>query len=152
MGVRATANVKINYSGVQGLLAKVASGLYDGVSEASELIRDDAKAICPVDTGALQSSIDAQVQRGIVGIMGSEQSMKSSSFAVTGIIAPHEHYAAYVEFGTGDRGRASAGAGPGPYTEGWPGQRAQPYMRPALDSNRANAVDIVRASVEDAIK
>jgi hypothetical protein len=47
--------------------------------------------------------------------------------------SPH---AAYVEFGTGQRGAASAGAGNGPYSETWPGMPAQPYLRPALDTAR----------------
>jgi len=151
MGVKATSQIQINQAGIQGLLAKVASRLFDGVTEASKVIRDDAQAICPVDKDVLRPSIKEDVQRGIVGIMGSDQSMASSSFAVTGIIAPHTDYAEHVEFGTGERGQKSAGAGPGPYTPGWMGQAAQPYMRPAFDQNRTKAVDIVRSSVQDAI-
>src|SRR5690348_3950743 len=107
-----------------GLLAKVASGLYDGVVAAANLVYDEAVARCPVDTGALVSSIGIDVQRGIQSVqMGGP--IQQSMFSVSAQIAPHVDYAAYVEFGTGVRGASSAGAGPGPYNPAWPGMAAQ---------------------------
>ena len=47
---------------------------------------------------------------------------------VQSVIAPHTDYAEFVEFGT-ER------------------QRAQPYMRPALDEHEAEILDAIRATV-----
>lgn len=152
MAARAIAKIQIDPSKIAGLLAKVANGLYDGVTDASNLIRDEAKTLAPVDTGALRDSIDATVVRGIQNVMASDQPMKVSALSVTGTIAPHVDYAAYVEFGTGQRGAASTGAGLGPYSPNWKGMVAQPYMRPAFDSNRERAVEIVKESVADSLK
>ena len=98
------------------------------VEESCKLIEDRAKALCPVDTGALRDSITTEI----------EELPKS----IRGNVGPHMHYAAYVEFGTGRRGGASPGAGAGPYTFTWPGMVAQPYMRPAIDESREAVRDI----------
>jgi HK97 gp10 family phage protein len=153
MAFRATSTFTINDANIKGLLAKVGQGTFDGVTAASELIRDEAKTLCPVDTGALQASITADVQRGIRNITDNPDApLSGSAFGVTGVVAPHEDYAAYVEFGTGQRGAASAGAGEGPYNPDWPGMVAQPYMRPAWDANKATAEDLVKQAVQDALK
>jgi hypothetical protein len=44
-------------------------------------------------------------------------------------------HAAYVEFGTGQRG-AAGGRYPGGYDGEWPGMSAQPYMYPAAQTMR----------------
>ena len=147
--ISATATFKINPN-TSGLLARVGTGLFDGVSAGAKLIEDAAIQRCPVDTGALVSSISTSVTRGIQSATAGGP-ISSSIFAVQGIVAPHEPYAAYVEYGTGRRGASSAGAGKGPYSENWPGMVAQPYMRPALDENRDAVVETVRESVKSAL-
>ena len=98
------------------------------VEESQGAVASEAQAIVPVDTGELQSSIGT----GPVELVGS---------TVRGTVEATAPYAAYVEYGTGQRGEASAGAGPGPYSPSWPGMPAQPYMRPALDSARPAILD-----------
>jgi HK97 gp10 family phage protein len=93
------------------------------VTESAEAVAAEAQTIVPVDTGELRDSIAA----GPVALIGT---------TVQGSVEATAPYAAYVEFGTGQRGEASAGAGPGPYSPDWPGMPAQPYMRPALDTAR----------------
>ena len=146
----AIATAKFTRGNTAGLLAKVAAGLYDGVLAAATLIEAEAISRCPVDTGALVSSIGIDITRGIQNV-GSGAALSSSLFGVSARVAPHEPYAAYVEFGTGQRGAESAGAGPGPYSPTWRGMPAQPYMRPALDNNRAEAEDAIKSAVRDAI-
>lgn len=146
----AIASVKFTRGNLDGLLAKVGTGLYDGVSQAAKAIEDEAKQLCPVDTGALQASIDTEITRGIQNMVAGG-SLSNSMFGVTARVAPHQPYAAYVEFGTGVRGQESAGAGPGPYNPNWKGMRAQPYMRPALDHNRDSAPATIAAAVRNAI-
>lgn len=101
------------------------------VRESCEAVVGEAQAIAPVDTGQLRDSI----QTASVELVGT---------TVRGEVEATAPYAAYVEFGTGQRGEASAGAGPGPYNPNWPGMPAQPYMRPALDS----AQPAIRAAFE----
>lgn len=69
------------------------------VRSAAFAIEAQAKTRCPVDTGALVNSISTEFENG----------------GLTGIIAPHTEYAAYVEFGTKR-------------------QSAQPYMIPAAEA------------------
>ena len=98
------------------------------VEESQGAVASEAQAIVPVDTGELQSSIGP----GPVELVGS---------VVRGTVEANAPYAAYVEYGTGQRGAASAGAGAGPYSPNWPGMPAQPYMRPALDTARPAILD-----------
>ena len=108
------------------------------VEESCEMIETRAKELCPVDTGALQASITTEIEE-----------LPST---IRGTVSPHMHYAAYVEYGTGQRGAASAGAGAGPYSESWPGMAASPYMRPAMDSSREKIVNIFAHDLSLAIK
>lgn len=102
-------------------MQRVVPALVGAVTEAAEAVAEEAQAIVPVDTGELRDSIGI----GPVALIGN---------AVQGSVQATSPHAAYVEFGTGQRGAASAGAGAGPYSESWPGMPAQPYLRPALDS------------------
>jgi len=130
---------------VSGVLARVSTGLYEGINNASEVVKETAKGYCPVDTGLLQSSITANVTRGIQLAMAGGP-ISDSLFAVQGVIAPHTDYASYVEYGTGQRGS------PAPYAHtDKPGMRAQPYMRPALDEHREDVIDLVRYALKDAL-
>jgi HK97 gp10 family phage protein len=152
MSARAIASFRIDASKVAGVLAKVGQGLYDGVETGADLVLQTARQYCPVLSGQLVGSIDVQITRGIQNITGSAGPISSSAFGVTAIIAPHTDYDAYVEFGTGQRGAASTGAGEGPYKESWPGMVAQPYMRPACDTNREAVIEGIKTSVADAIQ
>ena len=109
-------------------MQSVVPRLVAAVEDASLSVMFEAQALVPVDTGELQSSIGT----GPVELVGS---------VVRGTVEANAPYAAYVEYGTGQRGEASAGAGPGPYSPSWPGMPAQPYMRPALDTARPAILD-----------
>jgi HK97 gp10 family phage protein len=102
------------------------------------VIEQAAKAIVPVDTGALRESITSDVD--------------DSGRTIVGRVGPHTHYAAYVEFGTGIAGAASAGHGAGPYSPTWAGMPAQPYMRPALDEHRAGIAYLFRREIALALR
>lgn len=121
MNFRATSEVK--FVDLSRIMQLVVPPLTAAVTEASEAVATEAQTIVPVDTGALKESIHV----ASVELVGS---------TVQGHVVADEPYAAFVEFGTGQRGAASPGAGPGPYSSSWPGQIAQPYMRPALDTAR----------------
>lgn len=122
----ATATYRPRSDMGQFIAAKITPAVRASVEAASKLIVDEAKSIAPVKTGALRDSISATVVDG--------------ESTVIGTISADVPYAGYVEFGVGVRGAASPGRGPYPYGDR-PGQVAQPYMRPALDTTR----DAVRA-------
>lgn len=105
-----------------------------GIQAANFAVLAASSAIVPVDTGRLQESPATSVE------------WKGS--AVTGYVQYNAPYAAYVEFGTGRRGASSAGAGPYGYDENWPGMNAQPYLRPALDSTRAQVLDAIKNALD----
>lgn len=96
--------------------------LIAGATVGANAVLEISQELVPVDTGELKASGSTRVEW-----VGTK---------VTGYITYGAYYAAYVEFGTGRRGAASAGAGPYPYKASWPGMAAQPYMRPALDLGR----------------
>lgn len=155
----AIATAKFTRGNLSGLLAKVGMGLYDGVSQAAQLITAEAQNLVPVDTGELQGSIGYTVTRGIQNMTGG-----GSLFGVQAGVAATAQHAQFVEFGTG-----IVGSGTYPYPlpsegvpitggwqydykgQGWHGMKAQPYMRPALDNQRSNAEDAIRSAVQSAL-
>lgn len=111
-----------NINKVLGMLTKDID-LKDIMQENTKKIKHEAKQLCPVDTGVLQSSIKARTVR--TGV----QKFESSVFTDV-------PYAPYVEFGTGRRGEGSY-----PYESDLgfsfnygdiAGQTAQPFLYPAL--------------------
>lgn len=99
--------------------------LYKAMAGACAVVRNDAITNAPQQTGALKRSIDFEV----------------SADGTEGVVFSNLEYAPYVEVGTGRY--ASKGGGrdtPWRYEgkEGWvttEGQRAQPYLEPALQQN-----------------
>lgn len=117
----------------QFIAAKVTPAVTACVEAACQLVVQEAKALCPVDTGALSESIDSRVDE--VGA------------TIQGTIYASAPYAGYVEFGTGQRGAGSAGAGPYPYSATWIGHPAQPFLRPALDTAREAVLALFRGQI-----
>ncbi len=118
--------------------AHITPAVRNAVTMSLKLIEDSAKQKCPVDTGALRDSITSSID--------------DSGKTVVGQVGPNVFYAPYIEFGTGIAGAGSPGAGPGPYSSSWPGQPAQPYMRPALDENKEAIKELFRGEVGVALR
>ena len=123
---------------VADLIARIEGGAELGVTRWAEAVLAGAQAIVPVRTGELRSSGHLEVNR-----------TRGQASAAVVFDAP---YAVYVEFGTGQRGAASAGDGPGPYSPSWPGMPAQPYLRPAFDEQRGNAEPAVSEAINTALR
>ena len=95
------------------------------LNKACLVVENEAKRLCPVDTGDLRNSITHEVDDGV------------------GIVGTNKEYAPYVEYGTGlfaeGGGRQDV---PWNYQDDkgvWhstSGQKPQPYLRPALEENR----------------
>lgn len=102
------------------------------------MVERTAKQLAPKDTGALRRSITSKIE-GTKGI----------------VFTPLE-YAPYVEFGTGlfaeTQGRADV---PWCYQDDegvWhstSGQKPQPFMRPALNQNRADILRLLAGGISD---
>lgn len=107
------------------------------VQKACALVERTAKQKAPKDTGALRRSITSKVS-----VEGKD---------VVGIVYTPLEYAPYVEYGTG----LFAAGGDGRKDVPWryqadngqfyitSGQHPQPFMRPALDENRAQIKKIL---------
>jgi len=121
------------------ILAAVAAAVGRGVLAGADAVKTEAQLLCPVDTGALQASLTVSELSEDAGV-------------AEAAVYTEVEYAPYVEFGTGIRGAASPGAGPGPYSPNWPGMVAQPYMRPALDTTTPAVVAAILEEVEGAIR
>lgn len=137
-------------------LSAAEKGMERAVGAAVQLVRAEAKLLCPVDDGELRRSISGMV--------------KTEDEKVIGTVYTNKAYAPYVEFGTGPKGEAShSGISPlvsPSYSQepwwihesqidaaaaekyGWfyidtkegrfyrcSGQAAQPFMYPALKNN-----------------
>ena len=130
--------------------------LRGAVNKATQLVHGQAKALAPADTGLLRESIHMQV--------------KDTGKAVEGRVYTNTEYAAYVEFGTGIKGNGTY-----PYQveglsleykdKGWAyfdedkgewiytkGQKAQPYMYPALKQNEKAIKQILKSGVHTKLK
>ena len=105
------------------VLAAMKEAAIRGLEECGLVAEGHAKRLCPVDTGNLRNSITHTV----------DQSEPAA------IIGTNNDYAAYVELGTGQYAEGGGGR-PTPWvyqdTNGnWHfthGQRAQPYIKPAV--------------------
>lgn len=97
-----------------------------------------AKLLCPVDTGNLRNSITHQVQPTELACY----------------IGTNSEYGAYVELGTG---KYYPGGRPTPWVYqdaqgNWHlthGQRAQPYLKPAVADHAAQYLDIIEGELKN---
>lgn len=124
-------------------LARITAGVSAGVARAASLVEEEAKATVAVDKGDLRDSIRA-------GAPEQDKDLRGAGNAVTAVVSAGTDHAFYVEFGTGQAGEASTGAGPGPYDPDWHGMPAQPYLRPALDTRRQEILGAIAEEVASA--
>jgi len=106
--------------------------LRQGMRKSGKLVRDEARRLVPVDSGALKKSLKVRAapgKRGSFGIriMTGERSELGIDPDASG------YYPASVEFGSRT-------------------QPAQPYLRAAADAKREEVFSIMRAAVRDGIR
>lgn len=116
--------------------------MYKGIGKSMTVIEGDAKDLCPVDRGELRDSIHSDT--------------KKRSGEIKGTCGTNKEYAAYQEFGTGQRGaespsppKAPIGAG---YREDWSGIPAQPYLYPALIQNKDTVKELCTEELNQEIR
>lgn len=130
-------SAEIKFEGLDGILKKLdkissSANIEGALGTCCALVERSAKQLAPKDNGELRRSITSKVE-GTQGI----------------VFTPLE-YAPYVEYGTGlfaeDGGRTDV---PWHYQDDegeWhstSGQKPQPFMRPALDQNKATIKQIL---------
>lgn len=115
--------------------------LDDALEEACILVENDAKRLCPVDTGQLRSSITHEIEDNI------------------GVVGTNVMYAPYIEYGTGLFSSLGTGR-----QERWSyqdakgewhstiGQRPQPFLHPALEQNRKKVKEFIQMAIESEVK
>ena len=137
--------MKIQVDGIPELverLGEVVSGdrLGRALGKSGQLVRDRARADCPVRTGHLRRSITVKVEGDSVQVG-----------------TPVE-YASYVEYGTGRRGDPSVPHTDKPYWTYYSeeqghfvrtsGQPPQPYLVPALKNSVNEIAEIFKEEID----
>lgn len=133
----------LNLDKLQAKLDKIANieQSQQVLQKACLLVENEAKVNCPVDKGQLRQSITSEVE-GNVGLVGT-----------------NVEYAPYVEYGTGIF--ASQGDGrqdPWSYQDAagdWHttlGQKPQPFLNPALASNKNEILQLYADAIKEATK
>ena len=132
--------INVNIEGADALTSRLYKlcNIENALLKGGEVVRAEAQANCPKDTGRLANSIVVQSEGGNSVLIG-----------------PTAEYGIYVEFGTGSKGDSSK-----PHTskKGWvyfnertggfvytTGQAPQPFLIPALYSQR----DAVIAAIKE---
>lgn len=137
----------IGYEDLQQRLDGIPNDINNAILHASqeiaELMKETATLLVPVDTGALRSSINTDI---LPTSNGAEVSLGTNL-----------HYAPYVEFGTGVRGSETGRAygdhvAAVDYSIEHKGQRAQPFIRPALYDNENNIRTILQEHIDKEMK
>lgn len=130
---------------VQAIGGNATDCMYNGISKSMTVIEGDAKDLCPVAEvrgGALRDSIHSDTEKH-----GDE---------VKGSCGTNVEYAAYQEFGTGQRGSESPSPPKAPigdgYREDWAGCAAQPYLYPALMQNKDTVKELCAEELREEIQ
>ena len=133
----------IELEGIEEVLAAIeelddTSNLENALGKACAIVERAAKQKAPKNTGELRRSITSKVE------------------GLTGVVYTPLEYAPYVEYGTGlfaeEGGRTNV---PWWYKDDqgeWhktSGQHPQPYMRPALDENRTQIIEILKEGISE---
>ena len=131
MRISAVATYRPRSTAGQFIAAKVTPAVTASVQASANVILDRSQELVPVGTGELKASGHVEVDE---------------SGRVARVVYDSNH-SAYVEFGTGQAGAASAWAGGGPYDPNWPGMAAQPYLRPAYEESKPGILDLFRSQI-----
>lgn len=131
--------MSVQITGIDSLMSKLnqlggnsVKCMAKGIQKTTLIVEGDAKDLCPVDNGDLRGSIHSKTE--------------IQSDEVVGTVYTNKEYAAYPEYGTGQRGAESPSPPKAPigngYREDWAGMPAQPYMYPALMQNKETAKEL----------
>ena len=121
---------------IKAVLERLQGGLDEKVSKAlqdiAERIKEDAKALCPVDTGSLRASIRREAVARPAGTVW-EVGVRAGGYITNPKTRRKVDYAVYVEKGTSRR-------------------RATPVLRPAVLNNRTLIGEAVGKAVREDVE
>ena len=127
---------EVEIYGAQKLIARLARlekaldpAAVKGVKEVAKAIRNDAKEICPVDTGSLKKSIRIGTTAKPSGHTHSIR-VTAGGYVTNPKTKRKVDYASDVEFGTSK-------------------QRAQPFMRPAIVKHRRELAKAIKEAIRE---
>lgn len=118
--------------------AVIDEAVTQGVTDWANLVFVTSQELVAVDKGDLKASGHV-----VITVTGK---------TVTAAVVYDSDHSVFVEFGTGIRGAASAGAGDGPYNPNWSGMPSQPFLRPAFDAHRDEAESMTRETIAVALR
>lgn len=137
----------MSINGVERLLKKLdklggnsEEVLYKTLQKQGELVKGQAKELCPKKTGDLRKSI--------------RKSTKRYKGKIVARVYTNSDHAAYVEFGTGMRGESSNTNSnvEVTYKQDWSGIEAQPYLYPALKNKEDEIMKNIKENLKEAIR
>ncbi len=137
MNMTSFAKYQPRSDGGRFIEARITEAVTRAITNWADRVLVAAQGYVPVRSGELRDSGHVEVTEA-----------GKTVYAAVVFDAPHS---AFVEFGTGIRGAASPGAGPGPYSPTWPGMPSQPYLRVAFDELRDQAEPMARETVTVAL-
>lgn len=116
-------------------------GTLQGLQKACALVEAEAKKRAPKDTGELRRSITSKVYE--------------DTDVLEGVVFTPLEYAPYVEYGTGLFAENEGGRKNVPWNyqddrgewHSTRGQHPQPFMRPALDENRTEILELLKGGL-----
>jgi len=131
-------------SNLEHLSGNIADRVEKALIKGMKQIQGDAKLLVPVKEGRLRNSTTASVTR-------------DAELDIIGEVGTNLEYAAYVEFGTGQRGESADKDLPEglslSYTQReWPGQAPQPFLYPAFKNNKKEIEQKIAAAIKAAMR
>lgn len=138
-----------NIDGIDRLLQKLnrlgvnsEKVLKKSMNKNIKMVQGEAKNLCPVDSGQLRNSIKSKTEVTEKGIVAT--------------VTTNCEYAAYQEFGTGQKGDSSPTPpkydGELAYREDWKGIPAQPFLYPALKNNEDKVMESIQEDLKEEIR
>ena len=131
------------YNNIPKLKKTIGVGVERALNAVGEFIQGEAQDRVPIDTGALQTSLD-------YGVNMERQDVR---------IGTNIEYGPYVEFGTGKYAKNGKGRKTPWFFEDesgdWHktvGQKPQPYLRPAFDDNKDRVKLLFKQQIADELK
>lgn len=140
-----TKSISKNIEAIRRFEKAVEKKALEFVNELSSQVESDSKTtltklVSEYSTGALGRSIQAEVQKNKDGYSGN--------------VIVNKEYSNYVEFGTGERGKATNTNTdiPVSYTLGYKGQKAKAYFYPSVKKAKKNAGKLLRKKMKEVKK
>lgn len=147
------ARTKIEMKGLESVIKdlnklgkSISTPIKTGMTKATNKCKRLAKEECPTNKdlkitgGSLKESIHSEV--------------RSKAEQIVGEVSTNKEYAAYVEFGTGQRGMATNTNTEVEvsYRADWAGQKAHPYMYPAFTQTKEELPKFLKNEMDKVLR